>query len=217
MWTDIDGDGVGDLFNYMLPRAVNTGTPANPRHGAPRWSSPRTGWRPHPDPARSSGSARSPRARRRWQADGGLDWSPSSPGEMFDRAQRGGATDAWPTSGSTTLDAVFWMQGEQDATRPTGRPATPTTCGEFLAAVRADWMHDPHGYVGLGRITDSAALPYNADVRYAEWLVDQEDPDLESFKTIGFEMQPDGIHYDAAGTWRSATASSTTGWPSPLA
>lgn len=60
-------------------------------------------------------------------------------------------------------------------------------------------MHDPAGKVVASRITDSPWLNHNLAVRQAQWQVDQEDANLVTYKTIGFDMQPDLIHFDAGG------------------
>lgn len=197
IWADTNGDGIGDSWNYMNP-GVNTGTLANP-----------TVWGPEVEIA------------NRWLADNSegilwivkvakgstwlasrpdvLDWSPDSSGEMFDFATsaidaarvtlNGGpyAFDQW--------DAMFWMQGEQDALTQADALAYQDNLSEFLTQARSEWMEDPEGQVVVGRITDSAALPYSLDVRVAQWAQDQADPNMVSFKTIGIAMEPDTIHY----------------------
>lgn len=133
-----------------------------------------------------------------------LDWSPTSPGELFDLTDAAIDTARAAFLSATGqaapgVTATFWMQGETDATTAGAAAAYDDNLGAFLAAVRSQWMDDPHGKVIAGRITDSAALPFNADVRVAQWAVDQTDADFTTFKTIGFAMQPDAIHYAAAG------------------
>ena len=136
--------------------------------------------------------------------DGGLDWSPTTLGEMFDFTDVTIAAAKQAFTSATgqpapAVSATFWMQGEQDALSATHAAAYQTNFEAWLAAVRSDWMDNPQGYIGAGRITDSAALPHNADVRVAQWAADQVDPNLATFKTIGFGMQPDTVHYDASG------------------
>jgi hypothetical protein len=190
-------------WNYMRP-GVNTGMPANPTVWGPEvqfandWLGQHAGdgtylWVLKVTKG-STGLAADPAA---------LDWSPHSSGEMYDLAvsQANAAMhnlDGTPYAFSR-YDALFWMQGEQDALVAGKAAAYGANLGELLTDARADMMHDPAGYVGVGRITDSAALPDSLDVRQAEWQVDQADAHMESFKTIGFAMQPDGLHYAAAG------------------
>jgi hypothetical protein len=203
IWADTDGDGVGDAWNYMRPGA-NTGTPANPGVWGPEVEFANRWRADHPADDQvlwivkvakgSTGLA---------QDEAAFDWSPASAGEMFDRAAGAANAAMHNLDGSpyafSQYDGLFWMQGEQDATDPTSAAAYEANLTGFLAAARADLLHDPQGHVGLGRITDSAALADSLDVRVAQWRVDQVDPNLQSFKTIGFAMQPDGLHYAAAG------------------
>lgn len=197
MWTDVDGDGVGDIFLPLIP-GWNTGTPANPRANGPEVEFARQWLLAHPGPDDTLYIGKLAKGETPLAASAGLDWSPESQGEMFDRAQLVAAR-MMAALGVDHLSAVFWMQGETDATNPDWAAHYADHLRAFLTAVRAEWMHDPDGYIGLGRITDSAALAYNFDVRVAQWQVDQEDPHTESFKTIGYEMQPDDLHYDATG------------------
>lgn len=204
IWTDTNADGIGDAWHYMNP-GVNTGTLNNPTAWGPEvqianayLADHATGFlwiNKNMETVRgSTGLATDP---------GALDWSPSSAGEMFDfadhaadaaRANLGGGPYAF-----SAYDALFWMQGETDAGDAADAAAYATNLAGFLAAARSDWMNDPAGYVGIGRITDASSLPYSLDVRQAQWQVDQVDTRAESFKTIGFEMQADGVHYAAAG------------------
>lgn len=135
---------------------------------------------------------------------GAADWSPSSNGELFDfttdtieRARR--AFTRATGEEAPRPDTVFWMQGEQDATDPARAAAYHDNELGFMAAVRAEWMHDPAGKVIAPRIGDSPAMAHAAAVRVGQWQADQEDANLASFKTIGFTMQADGLHYGAAG------------------
>jgi len=193
IWTDTDHDGAGDAWNYMLP-GVNTGTATNP-----------TVWGPEVEIA------------NRWLADHAtgvlwidkvtkgstglahdatqLDWSPASSGEMFDQATASFDAARHNLDGSayafTRWDVAEWMQGETDATDQAKALAYGVNLADFLSHARAEW--DVTQFV-VGRISDSTALPYNLDVRQAQWNVDQVDAGMVSFKTIGLAMQPDTIH-----------------------
>jgi hypothetical protein len=132
-----------------------------------------------------------------------LDWSPSTH-ELFDltTANINRARAAFTAAQGTEAplpSVVFWMQGEADAGTQASAGAYRDNLTDFLAHVRSDWMHDPAGKVVAPRITDSPWLNHNLTVRQAQWLVDQEDDNLVTFKTIGFEMQPDLIHYGPDG------------------
>lgn len=132
------------------------------------------------------------------------DWSPESRRELFDfmaltlgRAQRGYA--AWTGQPEPKVSAVVWMQGEEDARDAAKAAAYEQNLTAFLAETREIWMHDPDGKVIAGRIGESPLLPHNADVRLAQWRVDQADPNFATFPTKDFAMQPDGLHYAADG------------------
>lgn len=198
IWTDTNGDGVGDEWNYMLP-GHNTGTLANPAAWGPevqfanRWLSANpTGHLWITKVAKgSTGLA---------QHEGVVDWSPLSTGEMYDITTAAVTASRANLDGSefsfSQWDAVLWMQGEQDATNLADAQAYQANLTAFIAAAREDWSVER--FV-LGRITDSVALPYNSQVRQAQWAVPQEDANVHSFKTIGFGMQPDHIHYSGVG------------------
>lgn len=96
-------------------------------------------------------------------------------------------------------DATLWMQGEDDALSATKAAAYQANLHDFAAQVRAQWMEDPGGKIVVGRITDSPSLPHNLDVRVGQWAEDQADGHMVSFKTIGFQMQPDTVHYAPEG------------------
>lgn len=193
IWADTNGDGVGDAWNYLNP-GVNTGLPANPTAWGPeveianRWLADHATGNLWIDKVTkgSTGLAQDANA---------LDWSPESRGEMFDAATA--SVDAARHNLDATgyafarWDAVEWMQGETDATDQAKALAYGANLTDLLSHVRADW--DVTQFV-IGRISDSAALAYNADVRVAQWAVDQADSSAVSFKTIGLAMQPDAIH-----------------------
>lgn len=190
IWSDLGYWGV-------LQPGVNTGTPANPQAWGPEAQFAYNFRQDHPDEilliVKSAKGSTSLAAQ-----PGAIDWSPGSAGEMFDlTTERIAAARA--SIGAPDPAAVFWMQGENDALSGADASAYAANLTEFLAAVRADWMHDPAGYVGLGRIGDSPALTYGLAVRQAQWQLDQVDASAESFKTIGFAMQADGIHLAAGG------------------
>lgn len=131
------------------------------------------------------------------------DWSPASgPADLFDfttatieRARRG--FERAQGYEAPRPDAVFLDQGEEDALDPAKAAAYHANLTDFIAHARADWLHDPAGKVIAARI--GGALPYSQAVRVAQWQADQDDPALATFKTIGFGLQPDGVHLDAAG------------------
>lgn len=201
IWADTNADGTPDAWNYMNP-GVNTGTLANPTVWGPEVQFANDWLADHPTgylwiakvAKGSTGLA---------QDAGAVDWSPNSTGEMFDFATA--AIDAARANLNGTAyafsqwDGTLWMQGEDDALSATKAAAYQTNLGDFLDEIRSEWMEDASGAVVVGRITDSSSLPYSLDVRVAQWAEDQADPNMASFKTIGFAMQPDTVHYAASG------------------
>lgn len=192
----------GGTYWGGLQPGVNTGTANNPQAWGPEAEFAYRFGLAHPTDTLllvksahgSTGLAEDPNA---------LDWSPDSVGEMFDLTDAviDAARAAYMAATGKVapgVSAVFWMQGETDATNPTSAAAYGAHLIDFLAAARSEWMGDANGYIGLGRITDTAGA-YSLDVRQAEWSVDQADANLESFKTIGYAMQSDGVHYAAGG------------------
>lgn len=189
---------VGDAWHYMQP-GVNTGTPENPTVWGPEVGLANAWLQAHPTGVLwiakvahgSTGLAADPAQ---------LDWSPQSRGEMYDTAS--GAVHAAQANLAATpyafaaWDVLDWMQGETDATDAAKAGAYGGNLADFVGHARADW---DVGQVVAGRIGDGASMPYAAQVRLAEWSLDQADAQLASFKTIGFEMQADDLHYDAAG------------------
>jgi hypothetical protein len=198
IWTDTNGDGTGDAWHYMQP-GVNTGMPANPTAWGPETQFAND-WLAH-NPTGvlwidkitkgSTGLAQDPTQ---------LDWSPQSHGEMFDTATASVKAAMHNLDGTAYAfshwDAALWMQGETDATDASKANAYTANLTGFLASARQAWSVTD--FI-VGRISDSPALAESLAVRQAEWNVDQSDAHMTSFKTIGNELQADGIHYDAAG------------------
>jgi hypothetical protein len=124
------------------------------------------------------------------------DWSPTSRDELFDRvADRIAAAGA--ALGGARPTAVFFGQGEEDASHAETGPNYGAALRQFVAAVRETWMHDPNGKVGFFEIGTN--WPYADQVRAGEVAVDQADPNADSFDTAGLPMQNDSQHYAAAG------------------
>uniref|UniRef100_UPI003785166B sialate O-acetylesterase n=1 Tax=Phenylobacterium sp. TaxID=1871053 RepID=UPI003785166B len=124
------------------------------------------------------------------------DWSPRSDSELFDRTTMIIA-EAGAAAGGRRPDAVFWGQGEEDGQRAASASAYIDNLPALLAAMRAEWMADPAGHIGLFQIGRSG--PYNDQVRNAQQLTDQWDANAASFDTASFPMQWDGVHYAAEG------------------
>ncbi len=181
----------------MLP-GVNTGTPTNPTVWGPEVEIANRWLADHPTEnlwidkiaKGSTGLA---------QDSTQLDWSPHSTGEMYDIATASVHAAQANLNGTpyafTNWNAIEWMQGETDATDLAKANAYAANLAEFATDARADW-NAPE--LVVGRITDTAGA-YNLTVRQAQFGDDQTDSQMVSFKTIGFEMQADNLHYDATG------------------
>jgi hypothetical protein len=201
IWADTDGDGAGDAWNYMLP-GVNTGTPANPHDWGPEVGFAEAWLTAHAGDQDVLWIVKVTKGSTGLAQDAGqLDWSPASHGEMFDAATSAEEAarrnlDATPYA-FAEWDGLLWMQGETDATDPAKANAYAANERAFIAAAREAWHVDD---VVVGRI--GAAGAWSEVVRDAQWNLDHGDDPMtgvESFRTIGLPMQPDGLHYDAAG------------------
>lgn len=196
IWADTNADGIGDAWNYMRP-GVNTGTPANP-----------TVWGPEVELA------------NRWLADnpsgylwvlkdaqtvkGGttlaVDWNPSS-GAMFASTTAAANAalhnlDATPFAFSH-YEAAVVLLGTNDAISTAHAETYYANLGVFDPAARTAWHVDR---LIEARITDTPGdAADNLTIRQAQWQADQDDAHMVSFKTIGFGLQGDWLHYDPAG------------------
>lgn len=129
-----------------------------------------------------------------------LDWSPRS-GELYANltAKLATAKALLTASGeSTHVDAIFWMQGEQDATHAKQAAAYQAHLSEEFALFRK-LAGDLHTTIIFGRIADDYGQPHAEDVREAQAAVDAADPHAVMIDTDDFSMQPDNLHYDAEG------------------
>lgn len=196
IWTDTNADGIGDAWCFMNP-GVNTGTLNNP-----------TAWGSEVQLANA------------WLASGdaGFLWIVKGTETV-----KGGATladhfdpDTGAMFASTThaaeaarlnlagtphafeqYDAAFPGLGENDATDPAKAAAYFDNLVAFNAAARSAWRVTK---LVEYRITEGAGAPAdNLAVRQAQWQADQLDPDLVTFKTIGFAMLEDKVHYARDG------------------
>lgn len=193
MWTDTNGDGVGDAFNYLRP-GWNTGTEANPHAWGPEVAFA-ADWLDH-NPTGTLYLGKVAKGSTGLAQDAGaVDWSPRSEGELFDAATRV-SHDMRANLGVDHLDGIAFMQGETDATDAAKAGAYHDNLVEFAQEARLDWGATD---IALGRI--GAAGAYSQAVREAQWQVDQEDAHLASFRTLDLGLRQDGLHYDAAGQW----------------
>lgn len=124
------------------------------------------------------------------------DWSPNSRGELYDQTTQmiqrasAGLPQAHPT-------ALFWGQGEQDASFQDDAAVYGQNLAQFFTDARADWLHDPNGKIGFFRIGTS--FGWAGQVRSAQLGVDQADPNADSFDAAGFPQQSDQVHYTNVG------------------
>lgn len=196
IWADTNADGIGDAWNYMNP-GVNTGTLNNPQ----AWGA-------------------EVQIANRWLADNadGYLWIVKGTETV-----KGGATAAdsfdphtGPMFASTThavnaamhnldgsqfefdhYDAAFIGLGENDAANPDMAPHYLADITEINAAARDAWHVTK---LVEYRITEGAGTAAdNLAVRQAQYQADMADPNLVTFKTIGFGVLADRVHYDAAG------------------
>jgi Ca2+-binding RTX toxin-like protein len=124
------------------------------------------------------------------------DWSPNSRGELFDEVTRT-VGEARAAAGGLRPDAVFYGQGEEDATNWAKASRYADNLQQLLSAIRGQWMEDPAGKVGLFRINTTA--PFSGEVRNAQASVDAADANAASFDANPFARQGDGLHFSAAG------------------
>jgi hypothetical protein len=201
VWTDTNGDGIADAWNYLRPGVNASGLPTQPgasgfvvREAQDWLANHSTGYLWIVQVAHgSTGLAQDPTQ---------LDWSPSSAGEMFDTATATITAAMHNLDGTpyafSSWDAAQWMQGETDATDPAKAAAYNSNLRQLILDARAAWHVETFD---VARITDTAGV-YSLAVRQAEWALDNgPDPlaDAHTFKTLGFGMQADGVHYDSAG------------------
>jgi Ca2+-binding RTX toxin-like protein len=153
------------------------------------------------------------------------DWSPQSPDELFDRTT-GWIDDARASLGGAKVDAVFWGQGETDATNADWAAEYRSNLEALFAAIREQWMHDPAGRIGLYDIGTTSV--YADPVRAAEQAVDAEDDNALAYDTAGLPLLSDGLHFaavthDSVGhnyfdmylAWREGTAYAPSSPPGP--
>lgn len=136
---------------------------------------------------------------------GRIDWSPASTGEMFATAKAtlAAAKAAFLAANGFALpaiDAVLWTGGPNDAFDAGLADAYEANLADLFAAIRGDLLGQPDAEILFSRMTDdAAALPHNAAIRLAQWRLDQDDPHATSFRTIGYAMQADRVHYAPEG------------------
>lgn len=188
----------GTYWGAYTP-GVNAGTDANPTWWGPEYQIAVDYHTAHPNDVLlivKAAKGSTPLA----QIDG-MDWNINSHGEMFDfttaRIDAARAEFARLFGEAPEVSATFFVSGPNDsfdAARASAYEANETA---LFHGIREHWMHDQSGHIVFNRMTEAG--PYNQTVRVAQWDVDQADAHANSFKTIGYDMQADGIHYTDVG------------------
>lgn len=179
-------------YEVMQP-GVNTGTPGQPQAWAAEVAFARAFRQANPkeplyivkSAKGSTGLAADPQR---------LDWSPNSAGEMFD-ATAGQVTAARAQAGWPGVDAVFIVQGEQDASQEAWARDYERNMADWFAAIRSRWMDDPDGEIFFARVGEE--LTHAELVGRAQALGDAADPHARSVETAAFPRQADRLHYSA--------------------
>jgi hypothetical protein len=149
------------------------------------------------------------------------DWSPHSPGELFDTTTAVIA-QARDSVGDPKVDAVFWGQGEEDASNWDKSQAYAQNFPEFVAAARQAWLHDASGKIGIFLIGKESG--FSQYVRAAEAQTDAADANMLGVDAGDFPTQQDNTHFtpqafDTIGsawehmleTWRSGSSTPPDG------
>lgn len=188
-------DAASQAFVQMQP-GLNTGYGDQPSAWGPEVAFARAFRAAHPDEALrivkvahgGTGLDQDPGA---WV----YDWSPQSVNELFDEATD--IIDAASAAAGGRPDALFFGQGEEDATRADKAADYEANLEDFFAQARADWLHDADGRIGFFRIGPGSR--YADEVRGAQTRVDARDPRADSTDAASVPTQADGLHFTAAG------------------
>ena len=130
---------------------------------------------------------------------GAMDWSPQSPGELFDQTTAE-IQQASAAAGGALPSVLFWGQGEEDANTQAAASAYGQNLTGLFAAARSQWLHNADGDIGYFRIGSSPT--YASQVQAGELQVDQADMRAASFETTDYPFQADSLHYSTAGLER---------------
>lgn len=182
-------------FEYMNP-GVNTGGLLHPTCWGPEVAFANAWLADNADNSDILYIGKVARGSTSLAADTELDWSPLT-GEMFKLANE--VAVHMRANLDRPIDAVLWMQGETDATDVANANAYYDNLASLISNARVQWMSDNDGRFIIARIGDSPALPFAGMVRVAQWAMGVDDANVESFRTIDFDYQPDTIHLSAAG------------------
>lgn len=179
----------------VMQAGVNTGTPTNPGMWGPEVKEAYDFRQAHP--TEDVWIVKDTKGSTPLAQASGLDWSPSSSGELFDETAAQVAA-ARASLGGVHVDAIFWTHGETDATDSAQAAAYQVNEQVFLSAARAAWA-EPSTTIIFARIADDAGQTYAATVRAAQAFVDGNDANAHMVNTDAFGMQPDNLHFSGAG------------------
>lgn len=129
-----------------------------------------------------------------------VEWNPDH-GAMFSSTTHAAFTAMHNLDGTAFAfdhyDTALVALGTNDAADPVAAAHMLENLTAFVPAARDAW--DVNEIV-MPRIADHVGTAAdNLTVRQAQYTADQASPYLETFKTIGFGLQSDLIHYDASG------------------
>lgn len=177
----------GDRFEVMQP-GINTGTESNPAAWGPVVGIAASWWWGDRQPGEVLYILQSVRGSTGLAADPEqIDWSPHT-GEMFALT----ATEIAETG--MAPDAVFWVQGEQDAADAEKAAAYQGNLADFVWNVRFGWGNSDVDFI----YSDVAAeLPFSDVVRQGQAANNGGHAHMVSGSELTF--QSDMLHLDAAG------------------
>lgn len=197
IWTDTNGDGHGDAWNYLQP-GVNTGTPGIPGGYGPEIQFAKDWLAANPTGILWIEKIDSVKGETALAGNSGLDWAPSSAGEMFDRATTGIDAARVALNGSpyafTHWNAVFWDQGQTDAYNAGWAFDYQTNFPAFVTQAKAAWDVDQFFFA------QTHAIPGTdwAWVRYGQAVTNVINPG-HMVDSLGYDRQSDGVHLSATG------------------
>ena len=131
------------------------------------------------------------------------DWSPSSAGEVWEKATAEVEAAKATLRGQNQalrVGAVFWMQGETDAEDTRKAAAYQQNLSSLVMHIRARWG-DEQTRIYIGQIDDPPGSVTGWDeVRRAQAAVAAATPEVHLTDTDALPRQPsDGVHLTGAG------------------
>jgi hypothetical protein len=130
-----------------------------------------------------------------------LDWSPTSPGELFDATTakiRAGQAALATAGEDPRVTAILWLQGEQDATSAVKAGAYLNNELQLAQAMRTAWASAATPII-FTRLPSGQGLAFEHQVQDAQEAVSASISHMVLLNTDGLSLQPDSLHFDAAG------------------